>query len=132
MNVLYESISGKGWRTYTPTQSGWSSTTVLTGRYTQIGKTVILTYDVAGTSNATATNITLPDGMSATNTTNIFFGGSTEFLKNNGVNQATPGKSFINPAATPTIIDFFIDFAGTTFTASGAKNVRGTIIFEVD
>lgn len=48
------------WSDYTPTITGWSSTTGKTTRYTVINDTVMVWIHVDGTSNATTATITLP------------------------------------------------------------------------
>lgn len=118
---------GGAWTTVTPTQTGWSATTTLTGRYTRIGKLYIFTFDVVGTSNATSATLTLP--ATAANTANIFFGAALEFTQDNGSTLTAPGKSFINTGGATTL-SLFKDISGGGWTGSGTKGARGTVIYE--
>lgn len=55
-------IGGAAWTTYVPTFTGFSVNPVVTAYYTQLGKIVHVNIvcNVAGTSNATTTTVTLP------------------------------------------------------------------------
>lgn len=62
------------WTNFTPTVTGMSSTSLTNGRYKKIGKTVFISLEVAGTSNAATFTITnLPYPLTASVNTSIFF-----------------------------------------------------------
>lgn len=116
------------WTTITPTQTGWSSTTILTGRYTQIGKLVVYTFQVSGTSNATSATITLP--VNAANTANILFEGVNGRSVDNGAALTAATRFSIDPSSDATKASLFSNMASGNWTASGTKTVRGTVTYE--
>jgi len=120
--------TGGAWTSYTPTQTGWASTTTLLGRYIQIGKTVIVDFNVSGTSNATSCTLTLP--VAAKNTAGIYYESMIVAIQDNGANPVNPGKTFVDTSTNPNIMTLYKDISGGAWTATGGKSVRSTLIYE--
>lgn len=118
------------WTTYTPTQTGWSSTTILTARYRQIGKNVEFVFDVSGTSNATTATLTVP--VAAKLTASIFFEGFLTATSDNGSAFNGSGKIFLDPSSSATVASLFSTTTGTGWTAANTKAMRGTLIYEAN
>lgn len=120
--------NANSWQDFEPTATGWSSTSIRTARYTQIGKTVIMSYNVAGISNDKIAEITLP--IEAVEITNIFFGSMfIERAEDNGGDAQV--RQRIRTDVSPDKITFY-NYADPNgfFTNSGTKSVRGTIVYE--
>ena len=112
---LSQAIPGV-YNSFTPASTGFSSTTTDTGSYIQIGKTVIVRYDVSGTSNATTLTFTLPVTAKATQ----WF--SMSRMRNNGTLE-NAGAGFTT--ASSTTVDLRRSGTGTAWTNSGTKGVDG-------
>jgi hypothetical protein len=115
---------GAAFTTYTPTLTGFSATTVNSGRYLQIGKLVLLYVDINGTSSTTGFTFTLP--VAAKGTDN--FGGMR--VANAGAFTTTPG--YIGLTASSTTATVFLTHAAVAagWTASGSKVLNGYIMYE--
>jgi len=106
------------------TVGGFSSTTEETVFYMKIGKLVIVTFRITGTSNATTITFTLPFTASNAQANSSFINSVT--VKDNGTFQAIPGRVRITNSATATINK---DFSGANFTSSGDKDADGLLIY---
>lgn len=112
--------------TYTPTVTGFSSTTTAQGSYTIEGKRCILSIDITGTSDATGFTFTLPFTADANIQTNLFM------LDARGVDN---GTAMADPAlirtrnGTSNIADVYKTLAGGAWTGSGTKGINGTLIY---
>lgn len=107
---------------------GWSSTTTKQIRYIQTGKVVKMFIYITGTSNSTSTTISLPVAPSTHLT---FFEAPYALAQDNGsFKTAAPRYSIDNSSGAATIVTFYTDTAGTTWTASGTKSIRAMVQYE--
>ena len=81
------------WTSYTPTGNvGWSGTPTTAGTgYIKIGRTVIYSIYITGTSNSTDTRITLPFTAKSRDSSGFNTETSTGLITNNGSVDSTPG-----------------------------------------
>lgn len=115
-------ISG-AWTAWTPTMAGFSgSPTVTLARYLQIGKTVFVTLDISGTSNANTFTYTLPVAPKSTLSTML---GAA--LDNSAAVSTTPRADW---TAASTTVTLYAAFVGTAWTTSGTKGYRATFTYE--
>ncbi len=105
----------------TSTIVGWSSYAIKTIKYKKIGKTVILYYCIDGTSNSTATSITLPFAPVQA------FRACVPRIRDN-TTEENPGTSV---ADTDSSCVFKRTLENATWTASGTKTITGQFIYEV-
>lgn len=115
-------------QSYTTTVTGWSSTTIKTSKWCQIGEIVIIIVNISGTSNSTAASMTLP--VASKTGTNVYYEGMLASTVDNGANPTIPGKMFVDPSSNASLASFYKDVTGAVWTASGTKAVRGTLIYE--
>lgn len=103
---------------------GWSSFTVKSIKYKQIGNTVFVMFSIAGTSNSATTSITMP--FIVNNSVLMWC-----YAVNNGI--ASHGDS--NPNIGTNLIPFAYWSAATTrtttWTASGTKQINGQFYFQI-
>jgi hypothetical protein len=107
----------------TSTILGWASYTSKIIRYYVIGKMVVVTYSIAGTSNNILTNFTLPiaSSINSAAATDVCFGadnGTQDYI----TAILSAGSSTIN----------FLYQASLPWTNSGLKIVTGHTIYEID
>lgn len=107
----------------TSTIIGWASYTSKRIRYYVIGKMVVVTYSIAGTSNNILTNFTLPiaSSINSAAATDVCFGadnGTQDYI----TAILSAGSSTIN----------FLYQASLPWTNSGVKIVTGHTIYEID
>lgn len=103
---------------------GWASFTVKQLRYRQVGKFIYVFYYLAGTSNDTATSFTVP--VSPATTMNEYEGVSGLHIDNGAVGT----QPRWNLVSSGSVVTFFTTFAGGGWTASGSKDIRGTVVYE--
>jgi len=128
-SVIQTQIDGKltipVWQDFTSTQVGWSSTTTFLVRYAIIGKIVIVYFRISGTSNSTTTTITMPFINNGTSNISIL----TTGLNANG---AVIANSTIATGGNVLSANYFNTIGSTTsFTATGTKQIAGTITYEI-
>lgn len=117
---------GGAWTATTPATTGWDATPTKTGcKYIQIGKTIIFNFKVAGTSNANTAIIALPVTAATGTDTEIALG----LARDNGTYITTACRGLID-SSSYTEIQCFKDMTSAVWTTSGAKEVRGIIIYE--
>lgn len=98
---------------------GWSSFTTKEIYYRRVGKLLFCHYFLEGTSNSTSATFTLPYlSLLSINVPCL--------ARNNGAVISTA----LAYAGNPTV-QFYTDFTGAAWTASGTKTVRGQFFFEV-
>lgn len=106
---------------YTGTIVGWAAGYVSQLTYVVIGKLLLMSVYISGTSNATATTITIPSGLTSASQ------GITQIqpvrVTDNGAVLANPGMAIL--ANNGTVITFYSTYGGAGFTASGTKQVSG-------
>jgi hypothetical protein len=113
------------WQDFTSTQIGWSSTTTFLVRYMVIGKMVTVYFRVTGTSNSTTTTITMPFINNGTSNITIL----TTGLNAGG---AVIANSTIATGNNVLSANYFNTIGSTTaFTATGTKQIAGTITYEI-
>jgi len=113
------------WTDYTSTQVGWSSTTTFLVRYFLIGKMVTVYFRVTGTSNSTTTTITMPFINNGTSNIGIL---------TTGLNNSNASIVSSSIATTGNILSasYFSAIATlSSFTATGTKQIAGTITYEI-
>lgn len=121
-----ETNAGGAWTTFNPTTTGFAATPTTTGtKYTRIGNTIIYNFKVAGTSNGTTTLIALPFTAATGTDTEGVLG----LVRDNGAYKTVAGRMIID-LSNYNVVTCFTDMSSGTWTASGAKEVRGTIIYE--
>lgn len=103
---------------------GWSSTSQKEIKFTLIGKTVLISFNINGTSNSAATSFTVPFTSVAPHKV------TSCYATSNGVPITTGGVCWNNSGTG--IIDIFSDWAlNSSFSLSGAKQVIGYITIEI-
>ena len=117
------------WTDYsaTSTVTGWSAFTTKKIYYTKIGKLVFASFEIIGTSNTTGASFTLP--FTSANTTVGFTGSGGQIVDNGGAFDTTASLVFL--PANSAVVSIYRTLSGAnTFTASGTKQVKGTIVYE--
>lgn len=100
---------------------GWSSFTTKNILYKRIGKLVIISFFLTGPSNATGASFTLPF------TANAAYGLTIPIAaQDNGVVVTSPVAYLGNT----TTCSLYKDITGTTWTASGTKDIRGQFFYQ--
>lgn len=110
------------WQPWTSTLTGFSGTPTQANEFIVIGKTVILKYDISGTSNATTFNMTVPVVAKAGN-----YETSTGLATDNSTTQGVPARAFMLDAST---IQFGRTAGTLGWTAAGTKGARGIHIYQ--
>lgn len=122
--------SSESWTQISSGVTGWGSTTSSNIWWKQIGKTVFMTGDIAGTSNSSTTSITLPVAPS---THCKYYEGQIGLVIDNG-SVGGPGRwSIDNQATSPspaTVVGFFTNQGGSNWTATGTKQLRFSMFYE--
>jgi hypothetical protein len=127
---FYTSVA---WTDYfaSSTITGWAASPTGTIYYKRIGKTVVVSFYITGTSNAASAKFTLPVAAHASYPT--FYTWSIRAV-NNGTAQATPGMARLSPAGSTTLVECVLGWnsnpATGDFTTSGTKQIMGTLIYE--
>lgn len=111
------------WTSFTPTTTGWASTTFNIGRYTKVGRTVIVQLDISGTSNATTKTVTnLP--FTSANITNADVIALYRSVDN--TTSANVGSAFLAPNGTT--VNLYPTTAHGNWTSSNTATVQGLIL----
>jgi hypothetical protein len=120
--------TGGVWQNYVPTFGGFSSTpTGYIARYTQMGKTVIVSITMGAVAPSNSTSLTITAPVLSANITNVKWFASAE---------ATDNSATVNPlaiaqiTANSTTITLYKDNSGAGFTASGNKSASFTLTYE--
>lgn len=110
---------------YTATLVGWSGTPTQAMKYVRIGKLMILTFYISGTSNTTTATATLPSGITAMAL------GYTQYAPMRVVNAGSmPGSwGMASLSSGGSTISFYINQSGGGWTNSGTKTIEGTFVF---
>jgi len=110
------------------TITGWSASTGVI-YYKRIGKTMIVSFYITGTSNAATAKFTLPVGS-----TNLMSGQWSGTVKctDNGSAATAPGMWRLSASSsTVDMVKVWNENPSTgDFTASGTKSMLGTVIYE--
>ena len=127
--ISASNLGGGAWTAYTPTTTGWAATPTTTGtKYIRIGNTIIYTFVVSGTSNAVSAIVSLPVNNKAGT---YSYEGTLGVAQDNGTLITTACRTVIDPGTDVTYVRCYKDMVSAAWTNSGAKLVRGTIIYEV-
>jgi len=122
------SAFNNGWVDYSAisTITGWAAlpapTKQIFYKIIDNNKTLLINFAISGTSNSATTSFTLP----ATPLAGIT-GRDIVLIVNNGINSV--GK--FQYTSTSNVISFLSDVGGTAFTATGTKQINGTIIIPI-
>ncbi len=113
-------LVSSGWIDYSATSTivGWSSFTVKSIFYIDMGAYYLYKYNIVGTSDATSANFTMH-----VNETTIRSETPIR-TANNGTNMF----GFSRTTLSSNVVDFFSSAAAAGYTASGTKTVSGTLI----
>lgn len=106
---------------------GFSATTIKMIRYKRIGKTVLVTYHISGTSNTTGFTFTLP--FTSANVTNYLTLAGAQATDNGSL---VVGGGMSSLPANSDVVTLFADWIETAWTGSGAKIAIGQFQYEVD
>jgi len=120
--IVYGDFYTVPWTDYSGTSTvvGWASTTNKSIKYKKVGKLLFCQYHIAGTSGSTATTFTLPYlAIDAGNT----------YAPCAALDNSLVVNTPIAFAGNPTV-QFYKDYNGTAWTASGTKVIAGEIFFE--
>lgn len=115
---------------YTPTYSGWSSTTALVCKFSMsVGGLVFYSFHIIGTSNDTKSRLGYPIIESAGTLIPV-----AVKVEDNSVDQSSPGYGYLNYLESS--FRFGLNYASSlpsvgtgSWTASGSKRVTGSIIY---
>lgn len=118
---------GGAWTTWSPTVVGFSSTTTALYYYTTVGKTVLFTIQVSGTSNSTSFTITLPTA-SASHITNLE--GTITLALNNGAVVTPSPRWEVVPATSTTVMNLYSTLSAGAWTGSGTKSAQFSGFYE--
>jgi hypothetical protein len=112
------------WTDYSGTSTivGWSSRTTTQLYYKTIGQTVIVLFNLSGTSNSAATSFTLPHATVDVAVSNVIV------VRDNGTWQA--GNLGVAVSANTCNIRVGYGTGGASWTASGTKTVKGYFIYQ--
>jgi len=110
---------------YTATLVGWSGTPTQAMKYVRIGKLMILTIYISGTSNTTTATATLPSGITAMAL------GYTQYAPMRVMNAGSMPGSWGMAALSSggSTISFYVNQGGGGWTNSGTKTIEGTFVF---
>ena len=106
----------------TSTIVGFSSFTTKIIQVINMGAYDLINYDIGGTSNTTTLNFTIPNALSA----------SAPAVSSimHSLSGATNGSGIAQLAVGATTVNCYLNVSAGTWTASGTKRVRGTIIVQ--
>ena len=122
------------WQDFTPSLQGCSGTpTINVARYCQIGKLVVVVFNMQGTSNQTYKTFTLPVAMAA----NAAEANTVQPVaaRDNGTFQTVagvfnPGFDMHAAANSTTVCSIYKTIAFGTWTASGTWQAQGEFFYE--
>lgn len=110
------------------TVTGWSGTPAKQITYVVIGKLLLISIYVSGTSNSTSTRVYLPTGITGATHGVTQWAGCR--ITNNGVTSATSGMAGLPNGGA--YIDFYSTWSGATWIATGAKMVSGNFAWIIN
>ncbi len=110
---------------YTPSEVGWSSTSIKKGWFTLRGRQCITTLRCVGTSDTTAATLTLP--ITAATITDMYWGGANDYVADNNIDITIATKWLV--ASAGSTVAFYKDMLNAAWTASSIKEVRATISY---
>jgi len=122
--LLETGITGSAWTSWTPTVTGFSSTSTTTGTYKVIGSLAIVNITIVGTSNTTGFTITNLPVTPTAGALSIGFG-----VDNGTVTAVTWGTS-----ASSAVLTLYKGFSITaaSWTSSGSKQFQSIIMYPVN
>lgn len=110
---------------YTATLVGWSGTPTQRMKYVKIGKLMVLTIYISGTSDTTTATATLPSGITAMAL------GYAQYAPMRVTNAGSmPGSwGMASLSSGGSTINFYVNQGGGGWTNSGTKTIEGTFVF---
>lgn len=116
------------WQDYsgTSTITGWTTYTTKKIYYKRLGKQIWVTFNIAGTSNATSVSFTLPY---ASDNVSLIYGGAMVTVQDNGTTKTTACAAKL--AANASTVNCYTDMSTGSWTNSGTKQVAGTFVYEI-
>ena len=126
MTIASGDVYTEAWTDYSATSTvvGWVTPSKVI-KYKKIGKLVMVTFSISGTSNSTAANFTLPYAAK----TGSDFGGACLYAMDN--TAAIPTATAIYMPSASSTVSLYSDMALGAWTASGIKGIKGTFWYEV-
>lgn len=108
---------------------GWSVFTRKSVFYKKIdNKTVMVAFDIIGTSNTTTVSFKIPHAPKNRLLAYYF----PAVAQNNGGASSTPARVQVSRNTIPDVVDVRLDYSGTVWTASGTKLIEGFLIYEIE
>ena len=127
-NTFNNKISNSSWVDYsaTTTTTGWVSFTTKKVQYRLLGSnTLLVQFQLEGTSNASSASFTLPNNASSWGTQYFMF-----HVTNTSSQVA--GLGLINASSNTVTFSVNLSTGGTnSWSSTGAKNVRGQVIVSI-
>jgi hypothetical protein len=108
----------------TSTITGWTSITTKIFQYKRIGKLVFVNFWIEGTSNSTASSITLPYSTAL----EYYYTFLLSAVVDTSTTLTLPGRGVI--AQTSNVISFYKDCASGVWGATGNKRIAGHFFYE--
>lgn len=116
------------WKSFTPTPTGYSSTTQAVGKYFIVGKICTVYLRIDGTSNSTSFSALLPNTIGNQGFT--LYQSSALALDNTA--QVTTASTFILVSGgTSVLFGKGVTTSTTSWTASGRKLITGLFSYEI-
>ncbi len=121
--VTSSNSSGQ-YQDWSPTITGFSALpTAISARYLANGKMCTCYYlSTAGTSNATTTTVTLPFNASSS---------SLQYMLIQATNSGATATGLLVTRLGSNVADLYASITGGSWTASGAKNFRFSVTYEI-
>jgi hypothetical protein len=129
--VINQPIRNTRWLDMIANQNtGFSSQTDKVCRYRIDNDKIECMFAVSGTSNSSSLQIDLPFPCANVNGSGCNFEGNTGLCINNGSVMGVPARVYLDPASNNAIV-YIVPTAGTgSFTASGSKTARWSMVYE--
>jgi len=115
-----------GWFNFAPGASGWTAATVNEARFSVVGRTMSLAFDITGTSNSVNATAVMPLTGSTNNSSQ---GGAMLITENNSIIATSPGRVVCGSGSTT--LTFQQDMSGASWTNVNTKRVAGQCFSEV-
>lgn len=128
LNGFTHDLKNTGWTDYsgTSTVTGWSAFTQKTIFYKKVGRLVFVSFQIAGTSDATTASFTLPHARTSEALTQTF--AMSGDIQDNGAAVTTNAYGQI--VASGSTATLYPSAASGNWTASSTKRVQGSFWYE--
>lgn len=126
--IMRQPEIGGVWKDWTPTPTGYSSTTTAAGRYCLVGKLCTVHLRLDGTSNSTSFSAVLPFKAGALGYTLYI----SSALAIDSTAMVTTASTFIIVAGgTSVLFGKGVTTSAASWTASGRKLITGSFSYEI-